>query len=76
MTENLRALTICLRLDSGRARVIAEVARLCGVDNPEIVRRMIDFWVTQHNPTPAPAPLGKPPGPNEPPRPTVRRQFA
>lgn len=44
----LNALTIFVRLDPGRARVIQELARAGQAENPEIMRRMIDFWIAHH----------------------------
>lgn len=50
--DQLSALRICVRLDHGRAAVVAEIARHCGIENPEMVRRMIDYWIEGHSPAP------------------------
>lgn len=46
----LSALAVFLRLDQRRAAAVAEIARLTGADNPEVIRRMIDFWIESHAP--------------------------
>jgi hypothetical protein len=46
--ETLSAISLHLRLDSRRASAVMEFAQQCGIDNPEVVRRMIDFWISHH----------------------------
>ena len=47
-SETLSAISLHLRLDLRRAAAVQEFGKQCGIENPEVVRRMIDFWISHH----------------------------
>ena len=46
--EALSALALYVRLDGRRAEVVCSLAEVSGIEKPEAIRRMIDFFIL-HN---------------------------
>ena len=47
--EVLSDLVVFVRLDRRRAAIVRDLAEVNGIDNPEVIRRIVDFFIAKHS---------------------------
>lgn len=46
--DALSDLAVFVRLDKKRAKIVRELAQINDIDNPEVIRRIVDFFIARH----------------------------